>query len=83
MSPEQPVRVEQPKRPRACKRLDSTATRQERSDAHKVKMLARKLVNNHNTERYKNTDHIFANLGQNHPQYGDTPTEHEKRKNSS
>lgn len=59
--------------------LPNTATKQEIKDAHKIELAARKILR----ERYRKMlpkRHIFANLSKNHPFYGDTPSEHERRK---
>ena len=82
MNNEQPVSVKNT-RVKPCKRLPVDATREEIAQAHKIELGARAIIRQHNSERHRNTDHIFANLSKNHPNYGETPAEHDRRKNSS
>lgn len=63
-----------------CEKLPSTATAQERKDAHKVKMEAKRLLNEYNRETYQDGRFILANISQWHEHYGDTPAAHEARK---
>lgn len=68
-----------------CKKLGNHATKRERAEAHRVKMEMKTLVHAH---RHKEATTgaqpwIFANISKNHEHYGDTPAEHEKRKNNS
>ena len=63
------------------KRLGNRATKAELRDAHRVKMEMKRILNAHNREDYATKEHIFANLSVNHEYYGDTPSEHSRRKN--
>jgi hypothetical protein len=66
------------------KRLGNRAIKADIRDAHRVKMMAKRIINDHNAkEAGWNKDHTFANLSVNHEHYGDTPQEHEARKNSA
>jgi hypothetical protein len=66
------------------KRLGNRATKSDLRDAHRVKMEAKQIVNDHNArDAGYNKRHTFANLSVNHEYYGDTPQEHEARKNSA
>jgi len=66
-----------------CKKLSRDATKEEREIAHKVEMAKRKLIREHNNQKYGQGPYILANISKNHEHYGDTPQEHERRKNSS
>ena len=63
------------------KRLGNSATKKDLMEAHRIKMEFKKLMNEHNRKQLRPTPNIFANISKNHEHYGDTPTEHEKRKN--
>lgn len=65
-------------------KLGSLETKKRRAEEHRQKMDARRemyLFNN--KEKYQPDEWIYANLSKNHEFFGDTPTEHEQRKNSS
>lgn len=67
-----------------CKKLGNAATKRERAEAHRVKMEMKKVLREHRREEAlenRRGDWILANISQNHEYYGDTPSEHEKRKN--
>ena len=63
------------------KRLGNQATKRELRDAHRVKMEAKRIINDYNTKAYATREYILANISKNHEHYGDTPSEHERRKN--
>lgn len=65
------------------KKLGNSATQRELKEAHCVKMEMKRMMRDHNSKKYANRDHVFANISQNHEHYGDTPREHEARKNNS
>lgn len=65
-----------------CKRPGKGVTKEMLRDAHKVKMEAKKILNAHNRDLYRTNEYIMANLSVNHPNFGDTPQEDEKRKRS-
>lgn len=60
------------------KKFPNTATKQDLKEAHKVKMMKKKILADRMDRGIK--PHILANLSKNHPHYGDTPLEHESRK---
>ena len=63
---------------RKCAKLGNRATKRERLAAHRAKLEMKQrddFVEVH--------PHVFANISKNHEHYGDTPAEHEQRKNNS
>lgn len=59
-------------------------SKKELQQQHAAKMQIKKERRNQDRDyvmRYR--EHIFANLSKNHSHYGETPSEHDKRKNSS
>lgn len=60
-----------------CKRLGNHATKAERAEEHRVKMEMKRVRDTFNHEPRHYT---LANLSQNHPDYGDQPQEHERKK---
>lgn len=67
-----------------CKKLGNNATQKELTEAHRVKMEMKILQNEHNSKHVlENPEWIYANISKHHEYYGDTPTQHERRKNNS
>jgi len=62
---------------RSCKKLPKDCTQKERKDAHRVKMEMKEILRSRLTT---DKEHIFANISQNHPDYGMTPREHAEAK---
>ncbi len=63
-----------------CKRLGNRATKAELREAHRVKMMAKEIVREHNSKEYGSREYVLANISQHHEHYGDKPQEHEARK---
>lgn len=64
-----------------CKRLDAFSDKRALKEAHRVKMEMKKLAREHrNSHGRSSPEWISANISKNHEHYGDTPSEHEKRK---
>lgn len=67
-----------------CKKLGNSATRAELREAHRIKMEMKRIIQEHNhKEALDYKDYVLANLSKNHEFYGDTPVEHERRKNGT
>jgi len=66
-----------------CKKLGNHSTKAERAEAHRIELEMREMQRAHNAIHSRDRSFIFANLSKNHPDYGDTPSEHEARKNGS
>lgn len=62
-----------------CGKLGSRATKKERYEAHRAKQQLKQALRGNVTPDY-DSGWIYANLSKNHEFYGDTPSEHEKRK---
>jgi hypothetical protein len=67
-----------------CKRLGNHSTKAERAEAHRVEMeMRRAKYELAAKELADDTPWVLANLSRDHEHFGDTPSEHEKRKNNS
>lgn len=67
-----------------CNRLGNIATKGDLREAHRIKMEMKKLMREHNsTQLLAEKEWIYANLSKEHEFYGDTPAEHEQRKNGT
>jgi hypothetical protein len=67
------------------KKLGSHTTKRELFEAHKAKQEIKQAMRAHRDKEFleKPKPWIPANLSKYHPEYGDTPSEHEQRKNRS
>ncbi len=65
-----------------CNKLPVDATKQQKKEAHLVKMSAKKIVANRMHEQDAGPSYIRANLSNEHPDSGMSPSEHtiEKRR---
>jgi hypothetical protein len=75
-------RLEKIKEGRKCKRLPSTATKQERREAHLIKMAAKKILRERMYASNKTIEYVPANLGVDHPDYGMNWAEHSAEKDN-
>lgn len=67
-----------------CNKLGNRATKAERAEAHRMKMEMKEAMYEHRRqEALEEPVWLFANVGQNHPDYGLTPQAHEENKNNS
>jgi hypothetical protein len=59
-----------------CKRLPADASKEERKNAHLVKMTAKKIVNQRLHEQMSGPAYIRANISAHHEDSGMSPAEH-------
>ena len=67
-----------------CKKLGNRATKAQRAEAHRAELEMREVRRAHDTQFVgARKEHVFANISTKHEHWGETPAEHERRKNNS